>query len=92
MRKSFLLFFTLCIITAAALAASSQDAEVLARAHQLQLEYRQGNLEVVKPLVKTLEDAVAKSRDNAELWEALGHAYMSQQGSMYAGAARTCPA
>jgi hypothetical protein len=85
MRKSVLLISTSFIITAAALAATSRDTEVLAKAHDLQLEYRQGNLEAAKPLVKILEDAVGQSRDSAELWEALGHAYMSLQGSKYAG-------
>ncbi|MES1263058.1 MAG: hypothetical protein ABUL69_01800, partial [Peristeroidobacter soli] len=42
-----------------------------------------GNREVVKPLVKSLEDAVATSANNAKLWEALGHAYMSLEGTMY---------
>ena len=32
----------------------------------------------------SLEDAVARSDQNAKLWEALGHAYMSRQGSMFA--------
>jgi len=85
MRTALLFLSSSCFITMAALAASKLDTDALARAHHLQLEYRQGNVEVVKPLVKTLEDAVEKSADNAELWEALGHAYMSQQGSMYAG-------
>jgi hypothetical protein len=85
MPKSILFLCTLCIVTAAALAAPAQDKDVLARANRSQLEFRQGNLAVAKPLVKMLEDAVAKSRDNAKLWEALGFAYMSLQGSMYAG-------
>jgi hypothetical protein len=85
MPKSILFLSTFCVLTAAAFAASTQDDEILARAHRSQLEFRQGNLEVAKPLVKSLEDAVARSPDNAKLWEALGHAYMSLQGSMYAG-------
>jgi hypothetical protein len=85
MPKSILFLSTLCVVTAAALAASTQDNDILARAHRAQLEFRAGNPEVAKPLVKMLEDAVAKSDDNAKLWEALGHAYMSLQGSMYAG-------
>jgi hypothetical protein len=79
MRNSVLLFSALCIITAAAVAATNRDSDVLLQAQRLQLEFRQGNLEVAKPLVKTLEDAVAQSRDNAQLWEALGHANMSLQ-------------
>jgi hypothetical protein len=85
MRTFFLYFSTTCLITAVSLAASTVDNDVLARAHNSQLEYRAGNSAVAKPLVKMLEDAVAQSRDNAKLWEALGHAYMSLQGSMYAG-------
>jgi hypothetical protein len=85
MHKFVLNFSATCLIAAASLAASTADDDVLARAHRSQLEFREGNLAVAKPLVKTLEDAVAQSRDNARLWEALGHAYMSLQGSMYGG-------
>jgi hypothetical protein len=84
MRRSVSFLSTLCVLTAAALAASPRDAEVLSQAHRWQLEYRQGNLEAANPLVKTLEDAVSKSTNNAQLWEALGHAYMSQQGASLA--------
>lgn len=85
MRHSLIFFASLCVLTATALAASIQDNEILASAHRSQLLYREGHHEVAQPLVKTLEDAVARSADNARLWEALGHAYMSLQGSMYAG-------
>jgi hypothetical protein len=85
MRKPIHLLFASCVLTAAALAASTQDNDILARAHRAQIEFRAGNAAVAKPLVKMLEDAVAQSRDNPRLWEALGHAYMSLQGSMYAG-------
>jgi hypothetical protein len=81
MHKFILLFLTPSIFAAAALAASSRDADILIQAQRSQLEFRQGNLAVAAPLVKTLEDAVAQSPDNAELWEALGHARMSLQGS-----------
>ena len=81
MHKLILLFATPCIFAAGALAASSQDNEILAKAHVLQMQYRQGKHAVVKPLVNTLEAAVAQSPDNADLWEAMGHAYMSMQGS-----------
>ncbi len=82
MRKSICLFNLIGLVAAGAFAASG-DHEALSQARQLQLEFREGNLQVVGPLVKGLESAVAKSSDNADLWEALGHAYMSQQGSMY---------
>jgi len=81
MRKSILLFILPSLLAAAALAASSPDNEVLSRAHQMQLEFRQGNTGVVIPLVKMLEEAAAKSPDNAALLEALGHAYMSKTGA-----------
>lgn len=80
MQKSTLLFTTLWF-TAVALAGSSADTDALADAHRLQLEYRQGNRDAAAPLVRRLESAVARSPDNPELWEALGHAYMSQQGA-----------
>jgi hypothetical protein len=85
MPKSTHFLAAFCVVTTAALAASTQDNDVLSRAHRLQLEYREGNSEVAKPLVKMLEGATAQSRDNPRLWEALGHSYMSLQGSMYAG-------
>jgi hypothetical protein len=85
MHHANLLFFSLGLTTLAALAASPRDTEVLAQAHRHQLEFRQGNLEVAKPLVKMLEEAVARSPDNAQLWESLGHALMSLQGSMFTG-------
>jgi hypothetical protein len=83
MHKFILLFLTPSIFAAAALAGSSRDAEILIEAQRAQLEYRQGNPAVVAPLVKTLEAAVAESPDNGELWEALGHARMSLQGTLF---------
>jgi Flp pilus assembly protein TadD len=85
MHKSILVPILPFILVTAAIAASSRDNEALERAHRMQLEFRQGNPAVAKPLVKMLEDAVAQSPDNAQLWEQLGNANMSLQGSMYAG-------
>jgi hypothetical protein len=82
MRKSILFLAASCIVATAALAASSQDNEVLTRAQHLQLEFRQGNHAVVNPLVTLLENAVEQSPDNPKLWEALGFAHMSEQGSL----------
>jgi hypothetical protein len=82
MNKSALLFFP-ALIAAATLSASGNDTDVLARAHRMQLEFREGNYEIAKPLVKMLEAAAKDSPDNARLWEALGHANMSLQGSMF---------
>jgi len=86
MKKPALFYFsTLWIASATAvLAASTQDNATLDRSYKMQLEYRQGNRDIVKPLVKMLEDAVAQSGNNAKLWESLGHAYMSLEGTMYA--------
>jgi hypothetical protein len=89
MRKSVLFLTTLCLITAVALAASSRDAEALLQTQRLGLEFRQGNLDAAKPMVKTLEAAVAHSPDNAHLWEQLGLAYMSLQGSLLAAQSDT---
>jgi len=83
MNKSILLFFPLWFLATASQAGSTKDAEVLAQAHTWQMEFRAGKQEVVKPLIKSLEDAVAQSPDNAQLWEALGHAYMAKQGALY---------
>jgi hypothetical protein len=83
MNRFTLFFSPLWLFAATVLAGSTRDAEVLALAHHSQMEFRAGKQEVVNPLVKSLEDAVAQSPNNAQLWEALGHAYMSKQGSMY---------
>jgi tetratricopeptide (TPR) repeat protein len=85
MSRSILFLATLCIVTAAALATSSQDNEILTRANRIQLEIREGNSAAAKPLVNLLEEAVAQSPNNANLWEALGNANMSLQGTMYTG-------
>jgi hypothetical protein len=84
MHKATLLFFSWGFISLTALAATAIDAdtEALAKAHRQQLEYRRGNVAAARPLVKSLEEAVARSPDNAQLWEAMGHAYMSLQGSL----------
>jgi hypothetical protein len=82
-RKSIRFLAIACLVTGVALATSDRDTKALAHAGQLQLEFRQGNLQVVDKLVGVLETAVARSPDNADLWRALGDAYMSQQGSMY---------
>ncbi|HEU5138096.1 MAG TPA: hypothetical protein VFU13_23325 [Steroidobacteraceae bacterium] len=84
MRKSTSFLTLACLAAAGTFAASDREHETLARARQLQMQFREGNLQVVGPLVKDLESAVARSPGNADLWEALGNAYMSQQGSMYA--------
>ncbi len=83
MNRSALVFSPLWLFAATVLAGSARDAEVLALAHHTQMEFRSGNQAVITPLVKSLEVAVAESPKNAQLWEALGNAYMSQQGSMY---------
>jgi len=85
MHKSAFFFPMLFAVTTAALAASTRDDEILASTHATQMLFRAGQIEVARPLVKTLEDATSKSPNNARLWEALGHAYMSLQGSMYVG-------
>ena len=85
MRLSAPFLSTACLIATATLAAPTADDDVLAKAHRQQLAFREGQTEVVKPLVAALEAAVAKSPDNARLWEALGGAYMSLQGTLYSG-------
>jgi hypothetical protein len=82
-RKSIVFLTLACLVTGGALAVSDRDTEALARARELQLEFRQGNLRVVDKLVAGLETAVARSPKNADLLGALGFAYMSKQGSMY---------
>lgn len=86
MRTFALLSLMSFIAASTSGAASREDKEALSLAHRQQMEFRQGNLDIAKPLVEGLEAATARSPNNAKLWESLGHAYMSLQGSMYAGA------
>jgi len=83
MHKSTLLFLPLWFVATSAPAATAGDAAVLEQARHSQLEFRAGNQQVLAPMLKSLQDAVAQSPDNAQLWEALGHAYMAKQGSLY---------
>jgi len=83
MIKSILLFLPLWFTATSSLAGSTRDSDVLAQAHRSQLAFREGHAEVVKPMLKSLEDAVARSPENPQLWEALGHAYMAKLASMY---------
>ncbi|MDF2467149.1 MAG: hypothetical protein K0Q43_5384 [Ramlibacter sp.] len=81
MRLTVLAPFALSFLAAASLAASSRDQEILAEAQLAQFDFRSGNYAAATPLVQKLEVAVAESTNNAKLWEALGNAYMSQQGA-----------
>lgn len=85
MHKPILFSYLLWSASTAGLAAAPPDKEILDAAYRTQMEFRAGDLSVARPLVETLEKAVTRSKDNARLWEALGHAYMSLQGSLYAG-------
>jgi hypothetical protein len=86
-RKSIGFLSLMCLVAAGALAGSAHDDEMLAEARQSQLEFRQGNRQVIGPLVQRLETAVARSPGNADLWQALGHAYMAQQGVLFESSA-----
>lgn len=82
MREPIVLLAFVGLFTTGNVSAGDPQTEALARARQLQLEFRQGNLQVVDPLVRSLETAVGQTPGNADLWEALGNAYMSQQGAL----------
>ncbi len=84
MRTSTCLLLFASFAAAVAIAATDHDNDALARARHLQYEFRLGNLQVADSLVEGLEAAVARSPDNADLWEALGNAYMSKQGALSA--------
>jgi len=83
MRRSISILTLTCLVTAGAFASSDREHAALARYRQLQMEYREGNVQVLGPLVSGLESAVARSPHNADLWEALGNAYMSKLGVSY---------
>src|SRR5689334_9156172 len=51
---------------------------VLSRAMQYQIEFRNGNLDVAPAYVALLETATRENPPNADLWYALGRAYLLQ--------------
>jgi hypothetical protein len=83
MRRSIILLKLCCLFVTSAAVADDAAVDALAEARRLQLAFRQGNLQVVEPLVTGLERAVAQTPGNVDLWQALGNAYMSQQGALY---------
>lgn len=83
MRGAFTFVLLIGLVTTGTvMAAADGNIDVLAQSRQLQLEFRQGNPRVVDRLVESLETAVAQAPGNGDLWEALGNAYMSQQGAL----------
>jgi len=83
MRKSISTLTLACLVTASALASSDRERETLVRYRQAQMEFREGNVAVIGPLINSLESAVGRSPHNADLWEALGNACMSKLGVSY---------
>lgn len=74
---------TICIAafkSAAAMAGQSDShtRAVLGQAMQYQIEFRSGKLDVVPAYVTLLETATTETPDSADLWYALGRAYLLQ--------------
>lgn len=73
----------LAIVLAASIATLAQTADagradILQRAMRFQLLFRAGQVDIVPEYVAMLEDATAASPDDADLWDALGVAYLAQ--------------
>lgn len=58
--------------------ADSRTRDVLSQAMQYQIEFRTGKLDVVPAYIALLEGATRETPDNADLWYALGRAYLLQ--------------
>jgi hypothetical protein len=59
-------------------AADTGSADVLRRAMRYQLQFRAGQLDVVPEYVAMLEEATTREPENADLWNAMGVAYLAQ--------------
>lgn len=70
------------IVAAAGVAVLAQTtdgtADVLRRAMRYQFQFRAGQFDVVPEYVAMLEEATKKEPDNADLWNAMGVAYLAQ--------------
>jgi hypothetical protein len=74
---------TAALVLAASIATLAQTADagrtdILQRAMRYQLLFRTGQVAVVPEYVAMLETATAASPDDADLWDALGVAYLAQ--------------
>jgi tetratricopeptide (TPR) repeat protein len=75
--------FVVAIVLAAGTAALAQTtdagtADILRRAMRYQLQFRAGQTDVIADYVAMLEDATKSDPENAELWNAMGVAYLAQ--------------
>jgi hypothetical protein len=73
----------LAIVLAASVATPAQTVDagrtdILQRAMRYQLLFRTGQVDVVPEYVAMLEAATAAAPDDADLWDALGVAYLAQ--------------
>jgi tetratricopeptide (TPR) repeat protein len=89
--------FVVLVDVARAEMPAAQVRQVLARAMDYQMQFRAGNVQVVPEYVALLEAAVKAQPDNADLWYALGRAYLMEcvrqmlPGGNAADAARVFP-
>lgn len=78
-RRLFLAVAIALAVSAAPLAQSPDaTAEILRRAMRYQFQFRAGQTDVVPDYVAMLEQATAADPENAELWNAMGVAYLAQ--------------
>jgi tetratricopeptide (TPR) repeat protein len=76
-----------CIAVAVVLAASemavaqgtdARTADILRRAIRYQFQFRTGQMDIIPEYVAMLEEATKTDPENAELWNAMGVAYLAQ--------------
>jgi tetratricopeptide (TPR) repeat protein len=74
----FIAFFIAVFSVARADTPASKATDVLLQARQYQFKFRAGDMSVIPPYVALLEDATKAEPDNADLWYAMGVAYLAQ--------------
>jgi tetratricopeptide (TPR) repeat protein len=74
----FIAFFIAVSSVARADTPASRATDVLLQARLYQFKFRAGDMSVIPPYVALLEEATQAQPDNADLWHAMGVAYLAQ--------------
>lgn len=75
---TWLAYFCAFFIAVMSVARADSSSDVLLQARAYQFKFRAGDMSVIPPYVALLEDATKAQPDNADLWYAMGVAYLAQ--------------
>jgi hypothetical protein len=75
---TWLAYFCAFFIAVMSVARADGSNDVLLQARAYQFKFRAGDMSVIPPYVALLEEATKAEPDNADLWYAMGVAYLAQ--------------